>query len=82
MKTQFPLTLLLALAFSLPAFAHDPSLHKHKDAKADCSKMKDMDTMDMNDPVMKAMHEKCKDHTTHDTAGMKKTPPPTDKDRK
>jgi hypothetical protein len=101
MKTRFPLALPLVLAaLSLPAVAHDPKLHKHDGAAApDCSHMQDTDMskMDMNDPVMMAMHEKCKGSMKHDgmqghdmknmdmkdTPGMdKKMPPPTDKDKK
>ena len=71
MKRYVPLALSLGLAaFSLAALAHDPKLHKKEGAAApDCSKMKDMDMskMDPNDPVMKAMHDKCKDaHAKHD----------------
>ena len=56
---------LSALAFSLSVSAHDPSMHKKKDAeKADCTafnKMQEAGTkIDMNDPVMLAMMKKCK----------------------
>lgn len=91
MNTRFPFALSLVLAaYSLPSFAHDPKLHKQSGAAApDCSQMKDMDAskMDMNDPVMKAMHAKCKNSMKHDgmkdMPGMdKKTPPPTTQDKK
>jgi len=87
MKIRFP------IALSLPVIAHDPKLHQHQGAAApDCSQMKDIDMskMDPNDPVMKAMHKKCKNQMKHDAmqgdmndvSGMeKKTPPPTDKDK-
>lgn len=71
MKTRFSLLTLSLLfsAVSLPAFAHDPKLHKQVESKApDCARMKDMDMskMDMSDPVMMAMHEKCKSAMQHD----------------
>lgn len=58
---------LSALVFSLSVSAHDPSMHKQKEAKkADCTafnKMQETGTkMDMNDPVMLAMMKKCKDN--------------------
>lgn len=64
MNTRFAFfTLGLTTALiALPAAAHDPALHKDDGkAGADCSQMKNMDMskMDPNDPVMKAMHEKC-----------------------
>ncbi len=56
----------LAISTALPlaataASAHDPKLHEQNAQKPDCAAMKNMDMskMDMNDPVMKAMHEKC-----------------------
>ena len=68
MKSSFPITLSLALAaLSLPVLAHDPSLHQQKDAvPPDCTAMKDMDEMDMSDPLMKALHDRCKDSMVHD----------------
>jgi hypothetical protein len=70
MKTRFQIALVIALvAPSLPAFAHDPSQHKaHESSGPDCAAMKDMDMskMDMNDPVMKAMHDKCAAQMKHD----------------
>lgn len=54
------------LAFSVQAaLAHDPAEHAKEaaaeNAAPDCAKMKDMDMskMDMNDPVVQAMHKKC-----------------------
>jgi hypothetical protein len=70
MKIQLVVFLTAAIAF--PAFAHDPSQHKPGDAKdPDCTQMEkmDMSKMDPNDPVMKAMHEKCMDAMTHEHQG-------------
>ncbi len=86
----YPVALTL-VALSTTSFAHDPKLHKKEQASSpDCAQMKDMDMskMDPNDPVMKAMHDKCKNATGHDDAhardmkdmpGTDKTPPPADK---
>lgn len=43
------------------ASALDPEARQQNAQKPDCAAMKNMDMskMDMNDPVMKAMHEKC-----------------------
>ena len=65
MSTQsaFPACAMLVLALSTASVqAHDPSEHKAKPARPDCAAMKDMDMskMDMDDPVMKAMKEKCR----------------------
>ncbi len=55
---------LLVLA-TPAAFAHDPAEHAKEISTAgagpDCTAMKNMDmsTMDMNDPVVQAMHQKC-----------------------
>lgn len=72
LKNSLKLTVPFVLAaFALPALAHDPKMHKQEGAApADCSKMKDMNMskMDMNDPVMKAMREKCKAAMGHDDA--------------
>lgn len=66
MKALLTLAFSIALAAAVsPALAHDPSKHQEQGATApDCSSMKDMDMskMDMNDPVMKAMHDKCMSH--------------------
>lgn len=75
MKVRFVLLLTL-LGLSPTALAHDPSQHKANDAAPpDCAKMKDMDMseMDMNDPVMKAMHAKCKDWMEHGSREHDKT---------
>jgi len=61
-----------AVALSMSAFAHDPSEHMKDGEKPDCGAMEDMDhsKMDMNDPVMQAMMEKCMKQMHHgDEAG-------------
>ena len=64
MNNIFPITLSLTLVtMSLSALAHDPRLHQPKDAApVDCSSMKDLDPskMDLRDPLMKALYDKCK----------------------
>ncbi len=78
MKTRFSMVFFSVLTvLSLPVTAHDPSLHQKKGTAApDCTLMKDMDTskVDMKDPVMRALYDKCKDQlqgdeTRHDDAG-------------
>lgn len=62
MNVRLSIAALMASVVSVTAFAHDPKEHQKEAAQAaDCSKMKNMDMskMDMNDPVMKAMHKKC-----------------------
>lgn len=63
MKIQLLPQLLTAIALlsTLSAQAHDPKEHMKDAEKPDCSAMKDMDhsKMDHNDPVMKAMMQKC-----------------------
>ena len=89
MKTRRPIVLIVAFAMlSLPALAHDPKFHQHDAAAApDCTKMKDMDMsqMDKNDPVMKALRQKCKgqmdhgdmpNHQTNATHGSAQQTPP------
>lgn len=70
-----------ALLLSISTFAHDPSEHTTESQKPDCSAMQNMDhsKMDMNDPVMQAMMQKCMkdmhgehtqtnlDHTAHES---------------
>ena len=75
MKTRFAVSLIAVIA--LPAFAHDPSLHKPGDAKdPDCAQMQHMDMSRMapNDPVMKAMHDKCMAAMKHDRDDQHETP--------
>lgn len=66
MKTFLTLAFSVAVAVAAsPALAHDPGKHQESGKTApDCSSMKNMDMskMDMNDPVMKAMHDKCMSH--------------------
>ncbi len=63
MKSLTRTTLIAAFLFTAQgALAHDPKEHEKEAAAAkagpDCASM-DMSKMDMNDPVMKAMHDKC-----------------------
>lgn len=54
---------LFVAALSVPSFAHDPKEHQQQGATTpDCSRVTstDADKMDMNDPVVKALHAKCK----------------------
>ena len=66
------LSMALAVTFAVlsgPTLAHDPSAHEQKDATApDCSSVQDRDAtkMDMNDPLMKALHDQCKNIPPHD----------------
>ena len=63
----FLLTIVTTL-FTVSAQAHDPAMHEKEAKTADCDQMKNMDMskMDPNDPVMKAMHEKCAAGTKHE----------------
>lgn len=88
MKRIFPIGYVCVLAaMPLSALAHDSNMHKPADAApADCSSMANMDpsTIDMNDPLMKALFEQCKDHLqsghdANDTPEMHEKPePPAD----
>lgn len=67
------ITTLIATAgltlVSVSAIAHDPKEHQKEAAQsADCAKLKDMDMskMDMNDPVVKALHQKCEAQMHHE----------------
>ena len=79
MKT-LPVVLLALTALSTLALAHDPSQHKEEKARlADCSQMMNMDMsqMDPNDPVMRALHEKCRgqmQRRQHGGDNMKRMP--------
>ena len=70
MKNHLSMALCLTLAvLSSPTLAHDPSAHEHKDAAApDCSSLQGMNAnkMDINDPLVKALHEQCKNTLPHD----------------
>ncbi|WP_341938009.1 hypothetical protein [Marinimicrobium sp. C2-29] len=72
-KTLLWLTALPALLLALSVQAHEPSEPMEGDEKPNCSKMKDMDhsEMDMDDPVMQAMMEKCKHHMDENDDGSK-----------
>lgn len=52
---------LPALLLALSAQAHEPKEHMKEAQAPDCAAMKDMDhsKMDMKDPVMQAMMQKC-----------------------
>ncbi|WP_366919584.1 hypothetical protein [Hydrocarboniphaga sp.] len=89
MKNLTRITLVTAALFiAQSAIAHDPKEHEKEAAAAkagpDCASMKDMDMskMDMNDPVMKAMHDKCmsKPMPAGDMKGMKMDAPKTTDD--
>lgn len=60
--------LLAATLYSVPSLAHDPKEHQSQSAKPDCAALKNMDSskMDMNDPVMMALHKKCRKEMAHD----------------
>lgn len=66
MKKYFLLCLvsLPAMMLALYTQAHDPKEHMQNTEKLDCSAMKNMDhsKMDMDDPVVLAIMEKCKEH--------------------
>jgi hypothetical protein len=69
MKTKPLVAALAAALMSMSASAHDPKEHEKEAAQsADCSKLKgmDMSKMDMNDPVMKALHKKCEAQLHHE----------------
>lgn len=81
MKNLTRITLLSAALFvAQSAFAHDPKEHEKEAAAAkagpDCASM-DMSKMDLSDPVMKAMHDKCmsKPMPGGDMKGMKMDAP-------
>lgn len=66
MKASQPiLVAVVAIMLAAPAFAHDPSQHKKSETAAmDCSKV-DTSKMDSNDPVAKAIQNKCKEQAKH-----------------
>ncbi|PPE73471.1 hypothetical protein C3942_11710 [Solimonas fluminis] len=63
-----------AMLFAQGAWSHDPAEHAREAAAAkagpDCASMKRMDLseMDPNDPVTKALHERCRGHGKPDGA--------------
>lgn len=71
MKNHLSIALSLTVAvLSCPTLAHDASMHEPTDAAApDCSSLKTMDPskMDINDPLMKALHEQCKNTMPRDS---------------
>ena len=54
----------ITLSLSFVAQAHDPKEHMKNAEKPDCAAMENMGhgDMDMNDPVMQAMMQKCMDN--------------------
>lgn len=60
-----------ALLLTLPTQAHDPKEHMKEAQAPDCAPMKEMDhsKMDMQDPVMQAMMQKCMKTMHHDENG-------------
>ena len=64
MKNLLSIALSLTLAvLSCPTLAHDASMHEPGDAaEPDCSSLKTMDAskMDANEPLMEALHARCK----------------------
>lgn len=77
-----PLCIAVLALVSHIAFAHDPKEHEKEQREAqagpDCAAMKDMDMskMDMNDPIMKAIHEKCMGHQDDPSNAPAPTQPP------
>ena len=67
------------LLIAQPVFAHDPAQHAKEaaaaTAKPNCAAIKDMDMskMNMNDPVMQAMHAKCATAQTSTTTSQPAT---------
>lgn len=64
---------LPALLLALSAQAHDPKEHMQEAQKPDCEAMKDMDhsKMDVKDPMMQAMMQKCMKDMDHSKMDMK-----------
>ncbi len=65
--------ILLSMFVTGSASAHDPKMHADKSKKIDCSSINDIDhkTMDMDDPIMKAMMKKCMSNMDHDVSNKK-----------
>ena len=59
-------TLVVAL-YAIPGLAHDPEEHEAESTEPDCAAM-DASKLDKNDPVAKAMLQKCQD-AMHDDHG-------------
>lgn len=70
--------LLVATLYAVPSFAHDAKEHaaEAQAAKPNCAAIKNMDPskMDMNDPVMAALHKKCMSATAHAGHGAHDAP--------
>ena len=66
---------LSSLMLSIHVQAHEADAHKDNVQAPDCSSMKGMDhaKMDMNDPVMKAMMEKCMAGMDHNNTSSDKS---------
>jgi len=65
-KILLPQAILPAILLAFSVQANEPSGHVHGDKEPDCCKMEEMDhsKMDMDDPAMQTMMEKCK-HEMH-----------------
>ena len=80
MKTKVIL-FTTALLVSILAPAHDPKEHAKEGEAPDCQALASMDQgkMDMDDPVMQAMHAKCKE-AMQDHGGERGNDTHTDED--
>lgn len=60
-RTFVYLLAFLSLLLAASTYAHDPAEHAKEVGQPDCSSMKGVDPaqMDMKDPVMQAMMQKC-----------------------
>ena len=60
-RTTICLLAFLSLLLATSIYAHDPAEHAKEGSQPDCSSMQGMDPakMDMKDPVMQAMMQKC-----------------------
>ena len=68
MKTLATVIVFSTLGIAFSAQAHEPKEHMKDAQKPDCTAMKNMDhnKMDMNDPVMQAMMQQCKNNMHQD----------------
>lgn len=68
MKLRLIAIALAVSTWTVSVQAHDPSMHKEKAEKPDCTAIKNMDhsKKDANDPVMQAMMKKCKEQMSRD----------------
>jgi hypothetical protein len=69
-KSLLWLAVFPALVLTLPVQAHDPAEHMKVEERPDCTAMRGMDhsKMDMDDPVVQAMMQKCMDEMHQDEA--------------